>query len=254
MTTTAVELIDVNVSLRGKSVLEDINFEIFDKEFVAIIGPNGGGKTVLLKTILGLIKPVSGKVLVQGKDPRQARGIVGYVPQHSNFDVEFPISVLEATLMGRLKESKFFCGYSAKDREIALDALTQMHMLEFAERQIGKLSGGQLQRVLIARALTLKPQILLLDEPTSSLDTRIGRSVYELLEELSQQMTIVLVSHDIGVISRHVQAVACLNRRLHFHHSKEITKEMLETAYGCPVDLLAHGMAHRVLDTHHCED
>ncbi|MFQ5530811.1 MAG: metal ABC transporter ATP-binding protein, partial [Gemmatimonadota bacterium] len=232
------------VSLEGVSfaygrtvVLRDVDFELRVGDFVGIIGPNAGGKTTLLKLVLGLLKPDEGSIRVFGVAPREARGRVGYVPQYAHFDRSFPIKVRSAVSMGALGRG----GPSGAAAAEAVErALARVDLTDVAERQIGALSGGQLQRTLIARALVAGPRLLLLDEPTASLDTRIGRSVYALLEELAEEITVVLVSHDIGVISRHVRTIACLNVDMHYHHSKELTPEMVEAAYGCPVDLVAH--------------
>ena len=160
------------------------------------------------------------------------------------------MNVLDVVLMGRIGSGGLFRQPSKRDRDVALSSLDKVEMADQAGRQIGRLSGGELQRVMIARALAVEPLLLLLDEPTASLDTRVGVSVFELLKDLAREITLVLVSHDVGVISRYVKTVACLNRRLYYHHSKEITREMFEAAYGCPVDLVAHGHAHRVFEDH----
>lgn len=242
-----VELRDVSFAYDGLPVLSHVDFELLEGDFVGVIGPNAGGKTTLLKLILGLIEPDEGTVRVFGRPAREARGMVGYVPQYARFDRSFPIRVRRAVAMGTLGRTR----PRVDDVETAVSrALERVELSGVADRQIGHLSGGQLQRVLIARALVGDPELLLLDEPTSSVDTRIGRSVHELLEELSHDMTIVLVSHDIGVISRHVGTIACLNVEMHYHRSKELTPEMIEAAYGCPVDLVAHGHPHRVLENH----
>ncbi len=251
MAELALQISNLNVSLRGRTVLEDVNLSLEQGSFMGLIGPNGAGKTVLLKTILGLIKPNAGEILVFGRTPKQARGSIGYVPQYARFDADFPMSVLETVLIGRLRHTRIFGSYTNEDIQVAEQVLAKVDLLDLRNQHIGKLSGGQLQRVLIARALALQPKMLLLDEPTASLDTRVGRTVYEILEELSKVMTIVLVSHDIGVIASHVKTIACLNRKLHYHHSKELSSAMLEEVYGCPVELLAHGHAHRVLGEHH---
>lgn len=245
----AVELRDVWFAYRGTPVLEAVDLVLWSGDYLGIIGPNGGGKTTLLRIVLGLLEPDRGTVRVFGRSPREARGEIGYVPQYARFDADFPIRVLEMVTMGRLgwKRSPRL---GRADREAALAALERVEMADLAGRQIGRLSGGQLQRALIARALAVEPRLLLLDEPTASVDTRIGRTVYELLDELAREVTVVLVSHDIGVISRHVKTIGCLNRRLHYHHARELTAEMLETAYGCPVELVAHGHPHRVLGAH----
>jgi zinc transport system ATP-binding protein len=245
-----VELSDVGFSFRETPVLEAVNLRVEPGDYFAILGPNGGGKTTLLRLILGLLRPDRGSVRVLGGTPAQARGRVGYVPQHAAFDLDFPIRVIDVVLMGRLAARRPLRSFSADDRATAQGALEKVEMASHADRAIGALSGGQLQRVLIARALALEPRLLLLDEPTASLDERIGRSVWELLEELSQHMAIVLVSHDIGAISHYVREVACLNRTLFSHPSRELTPEILEATYGCPVELLAHGHPHRVLGPH----
>jgi zinc transport system ATP-binding protein len=245
----AAELRGVSLALGATPVLEDVSLRIEANDYLAILGPNGGGKTTLLKLLLGLHEPDRGQVRVLGDTPRRARGRVGYVPQHVRFDLAFPIRVRDVVLMGRLG-SLPGARIGPADREAAHAALARVEMQALAARPIGALSGGQLQRVLIARALAQRPELLLLDEPTASLDERIGRSVWELFEELSQEMAVVVVSHDIGAISRYVRGVACLNGRLHAHPSKELTSDILEATYGCPVDLLAHGHPHRVLTEH----
>ncbi len=249
MTAPAAELAGVSVSLHGNTVLEDVSLRIEPHDYLALLGPNGGGKTTLLKVLLGLLAPDRGVVRVLGKPPRRARGQVGYVPQYVRFDLAFPIRVWDVVLMGRLGGS-WLGRIGAADRAAARAALERVEMEHLAERPIGALSGGQLQRVLIARALAQQPELLLLDEPTASLDERIGRSIWELFEELSQEMAVVVVSHDIGAISRFVRNVACVNHRLYAHPSKELTPEILEATYGCPVELLAHGHPHRVLAPH----
>jgi zinc transport system ATP-binding protein len=245
----AAELTGVSLALRGLPVLEDVSLRIERNDYLALLGPNGSGKTTLLKVLLGILEPDRGRVRVFGEPPRSVRGRVGYVPQYFRFDPEFPIRVLDVVLMGRLAHARWG-RVGAADREAARRALGRVEMNALAERPIGALSGGQLQRVLIARALAQEPELLLLDEPTASLDERIGRSVWELFQELAREMAVVVVSHDIGAISRHVRHVACLNRRLFTHPTKELTSEILEATYGCPVDLLAHGHPHRVLREH----
>ena len=250
MSTLAIELSHVTVSFGGPSVLEDVSLTLEAGTFLGIIGPNGGGKTTLLRVLLGIHAPDQGTVRVFGRRPSAARGDVGYVPQYARFDASFPISVLDVVLMGRLGHRWRADRNRVAHRNVAMSALEKMELREHADRQIGELSGGQLQRVLIARALTVEPRILLLDEPTASVDTRVGRNVYELLEDLARDLTVVLVSHDVGVISRYVETVACVNRRLHYHGGKDLPPEVIEEAYGCPVELLAHGHPHRVLGEH----
>jgi zinc transport system ATP-binding protein len=232
------------------AVLEAVSLSIERNDFIGIIGPNGGGKTTLLKAILGLLKPHRGRVIVLGNPPERMRRFIGYLPQYSLFDHDFPISVYEVVLMGRSGQRRMFNQYTKEDKELAIEALREVGMLDFKDRQIGKLSGGEQQRVFVARALVTEPKILLLDEPTASVDTQMRMGFYELLERLKQRMAIVLVSHDIGAVSTHVDKIACLNHRLFYHGSKEISPEVLESVYQCPVDLIAHGVPHRVLRKH----
>jgi len=246
-----VRLTNVRVDYEDIPALEDINLSILPHDFLGIIGPNGGGKSTLLKLLLGLIKPVSGSVAVFGKSPAQVRRRIGYVPQHPAFDRDFPASVWDVTLMGRYNNAGLFHRYGQVDKTAAERALARVGMLEFQRKQIGRLSGGQQQRVFVARALVAEPELLLLDEPTSSLDTTMQTEFYELLAELKKSLTIVMASHDISAISVYVDKIACLNRQLYYHGSKEITPEILEATYKCPVQLIAHGtVPHRVLKEH----
>lgn len=238
----AIELINVTAGYKpSEPVIKDINLKIAEKEFLGIIGPNGGGKTTLLKVILGLIKPNKGKLIIDGTE-NNSNSKIGYVPQYSNFDKTYPISVKDVVSMG-IKVNNI--------QSVIESALSKVNLLNKMNVQIGHLSGGEQQRVLIARALATNPKILLLDEPTASIDTQTGNNIYELLTELNKEKTIILVSHDIGAISRAVKKIACMNKKLVYHDSKEVTKEMLEETYQCPVDLIAHGVPHRVLDHHH---
>ncbi|MDV0446378.1 Vitamin B12 import ATP-binding protein BtuD [Methanosarcinaceae archaeon Ag5] len=232
-------------------VLEDVGLTIGGPgEILGIIGPNGGGKTTFLKTILGLVKPSKGTVAVFGDAPEKARKYIGYVPQYSKFDYEFPISVLEVVLMGRLKHAGLFRRYSKEDKEAAYEALKTVGMLDFKDKQIGEISGGQRQRVFIARALSNRPKFLLMDEPNTGLDTFMQEELYKILEELKKEMAIIVISHDIGAVSAHMDKIACLNKKLFFHDSKEMSKDDFVAAYGCSIDLVAHGVPHRVFDSH----
>jgi len=217
---------------------------------LGIIGPNGGGKTTLLKVLLGLIEPSQGNVTFLGDNPKKNRKLMGYVPQHSHFDRQFPVSAWDVVLTGRLGRVGLFKKFSEHDKEIASDALKEVEMFDLRDKQIGELSGGQIQRVLIARALVTEPKILLFDEPTANIDKQSEINLYKLLKKLNESIPIVMISHDIGVISSYVNKIACLNKRLYYHNSKEITREMLEATYHCPVDLIAHGVPHRVLKYH----
>lgn len=245
-----VILEDVWVHYDGVPALEGVSLSIEKQDFLGIIGPNGGGKTTLLKVILGLVKPNQGRVTVLGQSPAQARRRIGYVPQFSLFDHDFPISVWDVVLTGRCGQRGMARRYSEEDSDLAAQALKTVGMLNYRERQIGKLSGGEQQRVFLARALVAEPELLLLDEPTASVDTPMQTGFYELLEGIKQKMAIVLVSHDIGAVSVYVDKIACLNHRLFYHNSKEISPEELEATYRCPIDLIAHGVPHRILKEH----
>ena len=244
-----IEIGDLAVSINGVSVLNNINLTVFDRDFLGIIGPNGGGKTTLLRTMLGLIEPDQGTISIMGKPLRQNRHLISYVPQYATFDRTFPISIWEVVLMGRLGK-KIGRRYSKQDHKIALEALERVEMENLKDRQIGQLSGGERQRVLVARALAAKPQILLLDEPTASVDSRFEAGFYDIMQELNKEITIILVSHDISAVSAYVKTIACLNQQLFYQHAKELTEEMVEHAYNCPVHLIAHGVPHRVLEPH----
>jgi zinc transport system ATP-binding protein len=250
MSDEIVRLEDVWIYYDGIPALEAVSLSINRDDFMGIIGPNGGGKTTLLKVILGLLKPNRGKVVVLGNPPERMRKFIGYVPQYSLFDHDFPISVYEVVLMGRSGQRRMFKQYTKEDETLAIEVLKEVGMLNFKDRQIGKLSGGEQQRVFVARALVTQPKILLLDEPTASVDTQMRAGFYDLLKSLKQRMAIVLVSHDIGAVSTHVDKIACLNHKLFYHGSKEISPEVLEAVYQCPVDLIAHGVPHRVLRKH----
>ena len=260
MQTPIVEICDVTFGYDGESVLQDVNLSIQHKDFVAMIGPNGGGKTTLLKLILGLLSPDEGTVRVNGESAQQASPCIGYVPQNVNINSNFPISALDVVLMGKLNPKKRWARRSMSNRRDAMAALERLDMASHAEKKIGALSAGQRQRVFIARALVTQPQLLLLDEATASIDTRGQADFFKLLKELNDDITILVVSHDLLVISRYVKSVACMNRQLHYHHQAEITGEMLETMYPCaaeevcPVELVAHGLPHRVLKEHEPHD
>lgn len=246
----AIEMEGVTVRYGEKTVLKDVTFQLDKGDFMGIIGPNGGGKTTLLRVILGLINPDEGEVRVFEKSPSIVKDILGYVPQTTNFDTEFPIDVWKVVLMGRLGKLRFKPFFSKEDKRISKRSLELVDMWRYKDKQFSKLSVGQQQRVLIARALSTQPKILLLDEPTASVDEQVRKSIYKLLSELNNnnEITIILVSHDIGVISSCVKKIACLNKYFIYHGSDKLTTEMLEKSYGCPVDLIAHGHPHRVFE------
>ena len=241
---------NMSAGYEDEVVLEDINLTMNRLDFVGLIGPNGGGKTTLLRVLLGLVTPIRGDVRINGLAPGVGRHQLGYVPQAVDADRRFPIDVKDVVLMGRLATRGLLRAYTRDDHEAVDRMLEELDLHEIRTRRFGDLSGGERQRVLIARALVADPQILLLDEPTASVDIRVRENVYDLISRLNEKMTILLVTHDMGVISSYVKTVGCLNRNLHYHGKKEITAKMLEDAYHCPVDLIAHGIPHRVLSEH----
>ncbi len=238
-----VHLEDVWVSLDGVTVLEGVSLTLHEREFIALIGPNGGGKTTLLRVILGLVKPYRGSVEVFGLPPKEGRRWIGYLPQYAAFDREFPITVLEVVLMGRYRGP--LKAYTEEDVDAAMKALETVGMAEYSHQRIGHLSGGELQRVLMARALVREPRLLLLDEPMSNIDPEMRESLYRLLVKLKERMSILLVSHDIAAVSTYVEKVACLNRRLSYYGSREEALRRLGDAYRYEIDLLERGFPWR---------
>ncbi|MDD3363883.1 MAG: metal ABC transporter ATP-binding protein [Syntrophomonas sp.] len=247
----AVCLQNVSAGYGSITALENINLTIKKGSFTGIIGPNGGGKTTLLKIMLGLLEPWSGQVEIFGQNPKYNRRLIGYVPQAAAINRQFPISVRQVVSLGRMAgKLPIFHRYSSVDRDRVKWCLNRLDVLDLAERQIGQLSSGQWQRVLIARALAVEPALLLLDEPISGLDASASTRVYELLQELNQEMTIIMVTHDTLAISAYVRDIACINHRLHYHGEPDISPELVIQLYGCPVELIAHGVPHRVLEKH----
>jgi zinc transport system ATP-binding protein len=237
----AVVTIDqLHFAYDGNPVLEDITLSVPRGDFLGVVGPNGSGKSTLLKIILGLIHPDRGSVQVFGQPPERARHLMGYVPQHAELDPNFPISVMDVVLLGRLGRAPMLGRYSKKDRQVAEEAMDKVKILDLRNRQFGILSGGQKQRVLIARALVGKPELLLLDEPTASIDGRVEEDIYGFLKKLNERVTIVLVSHDLGFISTYVRHVACVNRRLACNPTQDITGDVIEACYSSPVHMIKH--------------
>lgn len=250
----AIEIRNLNVCYGKTCALSDINMEVPEKDFLGIIGPNGGGKSTLLKAILGLVPITSGSIKICGKNSREHDTVLGYVPQFSTFDRNFPISVEDAVLTGTLPRSgMFFHKYKRADREKALEIMKQLDVYHLRKEHIGSLSGGQLQRVLLARALVERPSILLLDEPTSNVDTTFRFAIYDVLRELNKDITIIVVTHDMSAVSSYTKSLACLNTALHYHGTPKIDRETVNKLYGCPVDLIAHDIPHRVPDKHRKE-
>lgn len=239
----------VSFAYNGQPVLENVDLTVTAGDFMAMIGPNGGGKTTLLKLMLGLLAPGSGTIRIFGQAPERVSHRIGYVPQDVHVNTDFPISALDVVLMGRLKPGRGWSRPARGDRVAAHESLNRLGMGAFCDRRIGALSGGQRQRVFIARALVCQPDILFLDEPTASIDPQGQTDFYQLLRELNQRITIVLVSHDLLTVSSYVKSVACVNRGVHHHTEAEVTGEMMDM-YRCPVEIIAHGLPHRVFKEH----
>lgn len=240
-----IQVRDVTFGYGREVVLEHVDLDIHERDFLAVIGPNGGGKTTLVKVILGLLRPWSGEVV-----SRVPRGHMGYVPQFSTFDRSFPLRVQDVVLMGKLGRRGLLRRYTREDREDVGRILERLKLVDIARAHVAEISGGQLQRVLIARALAGDPAALFLDEPTASIDAESREVLSRVLEELNRRIPVVVVTHDVTSVSPMVGKIACINRRL-FYHGAEIDQEILEEVYGCPVELVAHGVPHRVLHHHH---
>jgi zinc transport system ATP-binding protein len=239
-----IDVRNISFSYQATPVLEDVSLTIYDRESVCIVGPNGGGKTTLLRLLLGQLQPTQGEILVFGQPPQEARLRLGYMPQRSHYDPLFPVTVLDVVLMGRLGQPGilgWLGWYGPSDRRAAREALEQVHMADLAGRPFVALSGGQRQRVLIARALCCEPELLLLDEPTANVDSLVEARLFDELRQLGRRMTIVLVSHDLGFVTNLVQRVICVNRRAVAHPASELTAEVIRDMYGGDVNLVRHG-------------
>jgi zinc transport system ATP-binding protein len=221
-------------------VLTDVSLEINELDFAWVVGPNGGGKTTLLKIMAGLLRPGGGTVEVLGDRPSSRRRMIGYMPQTSSLDPQFPADVLDVALTGLLSR-KAPLGRFRRDQQMqAMRALETVDLADLAGRHFSELSGGQLRRLLIARAIVCNPRVLLLDEPTAHLDIRVEEDLYELLERLNRDLTIVMVSHDPAIVSQFVKSVVCVNRVVHTHPTAEIDSDVLSELYGRPVRMVRH--------------
>ncbi|AFZ42757.1 ABC transporter related protein [Halothece sp. PCC 7418] len=223
-----------------ESVLEGINLFVKEGDYIGIIGPNGGGKTTLFKVILGLIPHQKGEIKILGEPVKKGRQYIGYVPQIMQFDAAFPITVADVVRMGRLGKRRLLQHYRKRDEVIVDRVLEQVGLLKWRDRALSELSGGQKQRVYIARALATEPKILLLDEPTANLDQNVSTTLYELLRQLNEFVTILMISHDISAVSAYVKTIGCLNRTFHYHGGNQLTSELLEQTYGDRVQQLVH--------------
>jgi len=241
-----IEIKDLNFSYDGAPVLESVNLLVEPLDFACIVGPNGGGKTTLLKLILGLEKPKSGTVRIFGEPPERTRSSIGYMPQFAHMDRMFPITVMDVVLTGRLGRKKLIGRYSKTDKEMALKALSEVGMEGMSKRSFGVLSGGQRQRLLISRALVSEPELLLLDEPTANLDPQAEQDFYSLLHDLNHRLTIVLVSHDLAFVSSSVKTVICVNRKVAVHPTKDIPSDVAGDILAGDFRMILHDQECRV--------
>ena len=251
MTHPIIQITELYAAYDEKTVLRNVNLSIYERDFLGIIGPNGGGKTTLIKSILGLHQPQKGKIRFykEGKEVPEIN--MGYLPQYNNIDKKFPISVYEVILSGLSKQKSIFRRYSNEQHELVRQMIMRMGLEGMDKRAIGELSGGQLQRALLGRALVSNPEVIILVEPNTYIDKRVEAKLYSLLEDINKERAIILVSHDIGTVLKNVKTIACVNETVHYHPHTEVPTEWLEEHFGCPIEMLGHGtFPHRVLKCH----
>ena len=243
-----LEMTSLSASYDTDLVLQDINFRVCDNDFIGVIGPNGGGKTTLLKVILGLVKPLKGRLMFNSDLLTSNK--IGYLPQMSTGDINYPVTVKDVILSGLMIRKGLVSRMSSEDKRKADLVIDELGLSELVLSPLNEMSGGQLQRVFLGRAIIGNPRLLLLDEPGNFVDSNFENDFYDKLRELNKRMAILMVSHDVGTISSHIKSFACVNRSLHYHPSSEITNEEL-MAYGCPIQLVTHGeIPHTVLKNH----
>ena len=236
---------DVSFSYNGHPAVEHVTFSVAHGDFVSMVGPNGGGKTTLVKLILGLLRPTKGTVRLFGAPPEETRHRAGYLPQHARLDPQFPATVMDVALMGRLGLGSAFGPYGTEDKEAAKAALERVGLKDFENRRFSELSGGQRQRLLIARALACDPELLLMDEPTAHLDHAVEGQFHELLSELNKRMTILVVSHDLAFVSEFVEKVICVKGQVRMHSTSEVTGQVINDMYGSPRRMVRHNGGER---------
>lgn len=245
MSKSLIQIKNLTVGYESQTILENIDFNIEANDFIGVIGPNGGGKTTLIKSILGLIPTWGGSIQMSIPQTK-----IGYLPQFNPFDKAFPISVEEVILSGLSGKKGLFKKYTSKDYDRAVQLMEQAAIGHLKKQAIGQLSGGQTQRALLCRALINEPELLILDEPSTFVDNQFENELFEWLKELNTHMAILMISHDVGTISGHIKTIACVNRDLHYHPSSKITAEQLNS-YNCPMQLITHGeVPHQVLSNH----
>ena len=268
MSTPLIEIKNLSAGYDSRTVLRNVNLTVYDRDFLGIIGPNGGGKTTLIKCILGLLKPTAGEILYSDKRfvaSDKQRGTaqrpalttnrsvlkMGYLPQYNSIDRKFPITVEEVILSGLSSQKSLISRFTATHREKSRQVIARMGLEGLEKRAIGALSGGQLQRALLGRAIISDPALVVLDEPSTYIDKRFEARLYELLAEINHDCAIILVSHDIGTVLQQVKSIACVNETLDYHPDTGVSEEWLERNFNCPIELLGHGaLPHRILAEH----
>ena len=270
MNTPLIEIKNLSAGYDSRTVLRNVNLTVYDRDFLGIIGPNGGGKTTLIKCILGLLKPTTGEILYRvttasNNNPAfldnsatnsqfstlNSQFSMGYLPQYNSIDRKFPITVEEVILSGLSSQKSLISRFTATHREKARQVIARMGLEGLEKRAIGALSGGQLQRALLGRAIISDPALVVLDEPSTYIDKRFEARLYELLAEINHDCAIILVSHDIGTVLQQVKSIACVNETLDYHPDTGVSEEWLERNFNCPIELLGHGaLPHRILAGH----
>lgn len=246
-----VDLKGISVSYGNVKALREVSFSVYTGDFLGIIGPNGGGKTTLLKVILGLIKPDMGSVHYyrEGKEVSSLR--MGYLPQRNEIDVKFPISVRQVVASGLVEQKRLFRGYTNRQKDRVEEVLIDMELEKLADRSIGTLSGGQLQRVLLGRSIVSKPEVLILDEPNSYVDKRFETRFYPFLEKINKETVVIMVSHDVGTVLSIVRNIVCVSETAYYHAASDVSEEWIAKTYCCPIELVGHGrIPHRILRNH----
>lgn len=245
-----VEIRNLSAGYGQNIVLRDVNLSIRQFDFVGVIGPNGGGKTTLLKALLGLLPPLAGEIAFSESMTEGNSHRIGYLPQINNIDRKFPITVFDVVRSGLMSRKRLIGRYSSEENERAKNLMSEMGISSISNKAIGELSGGQIQRALLCRALVNNPKLLILDEPNTYVDNRFERELYEKLKVLNDKLAILLVSHDLGTISTYVKSYACVNGSLHYHSGNRVTPELLKS-YECPIQIISHGdIPHTVLHNH----
>lgn len=248
---TLITLRNVSAAYEEKQVLSDVTLTVYEDDFLGVIGPNGGGKTTLIKLILGLIKPTSGEITFYRNGQPTQHINMGYLPQYNAIDKKFPISVYDTVLSGLSKEKGVFHSFKQVHHDLVKQTIERVGLNGLEKRAIGELSGGQIQRALLGRAIVSQPDILILDEPNTYLDRGFEMQLYRLLGDINKECAIILVSHDIGTVLQNVRAIACVNETLDYHPDTEVSEKWLEEHFGCPIELLGHGhLPHRILKCH----